>query len=349
MKFKQLGQTGMQVSEICLGTMTWGEQNSEAEAHEQLNAAFARGINFLDTAEMYPVPPKGETQGRTEAYIGSWLAARGKRDDVIIATKVAGPTFRNGFSHIRGGSRPDKRNINLAIDASLQRLRTDYIDLYQIHWPDRRAPIFGQTDYVHETTPDDVPIAETLGALGDLVVAGKIRAVGLSNETPWGVMQYLRAAEISGLPRVASIQNPYSLVNRLFEPGLAEVSLREDVGLLPYSPLGGGTLSGKYLGGAQPAGSRMVLFSQRFAYRYNSAQAQRAIAAYVGLARAHGLDPAQMALAFVAAQPFVTSTIIGATSMAQLLTDIEAFDLVLTEEVLQGIAAIHKEQPSPCP
>jgi aryl-alcohol dehydrogenase-like predicted oxidoreductase len=348
MKFKALGKTGISVSEICLGTMTWGQQNTEAQAHEQLDYALTRGINFLDTAEMYPVPPRGETQGRTEEYIGSWLAARGKRDDVVIATKVAGPTFRNGISHLRGClSRPDKRNISLAIDSSLARLRTDYVDLYQVHWPDRRTPLFGQTDYVHEDSPEDVPIEETLGALGDLVKAGKVRAIGLSNETPWGVMRFLHLAETLGLPRVASVQNAYSLVNRLYEQGLAEVSMREEVALLPYSPLGGGSLSGKYLGGAKPEGARMTLFN-RFT-RYESEQAQRAIAAYVALAQKHGLDPSQMALAFVASRQFVTSTIIGATSLAQLKTDIDAFDVELSPEVLAGIAEIHKESPNPCP
>lgn len=348
MALKQLGRTGIYVTEICLGTMTWGQQNTEAQAHEQLSYAWERGINFLDTAEMYPVPPRPETQGRTESYIGTWLKARGKRDDVIIATKIAGPTFRNGINHIRGGSRPDKKNIPLAIESSLQRLNTDYVDLYQIHWPDRRAPIFGQSEYVHEVSPDDVPIEETLSALADLVKAGKIRAVGLSNETPWGVAQFLRASENLGLPRVASIQNAYNLVNRQFEPHLAEVSLREDVGLLPYSPLAAGALSGKYLNGAKPEGARLTLFSGRF-NRYASPQAEFAINAYVELARKHGLDPSQLALAFVKSRPFVTSTIIGATNLEQLKTDIDAFDVVLTPEVLEGIAAIHKQQPNPCP
>lgn len=348
MRFKQLGRTGISVSEICLGTMTWGEQNSEAEAHEQLNYAWSRGINFLDTAEMYPIPPCAETQGRTETYIGTWLAARGKRDDVVIATKVAGRGERNGITYLRPlPIRLDKRNITAALEASLQRLQTDYVDLYQLHWPDRLTPLFGGTDYVHAPSPEDVPIEETLGVLGELVNAGKVRAIGLSNETPWGVMQFLQAAEKHGLPRVASIQNAYSLVNRTFEPGLSEIALREDVGLLPYSPLAGGTLSGKYIGGARPAGSRMTI-SNRFT-RYKSPQAERAIEAYVALARQYGLDPCQMALAYVAAKAFVTSTIIGATSMAQLKTDIDGFDLTLSPDVVAGIEAIHKDSPNPCP
>ena len=348
MKFKDIGKTGISVSEICLGTMTWGEQNTEAEAHEQLDYAWSRGINFLDTAEMYPVPPRAETQGRTESYIGNWLAARGKRDDVVIATKVAGRGERNGIDYLRPlPIRLDKRNITAALEASLRRLRTDYVDLYQLHWPDRLTPLFGRTEYVHAPDPQDVPIEETLGVLGELVAAGKVRAIGLSNETPWGVMQFLRAAETLGLPRVASIQNAYSLVNRTFEAGLSEIALREDVGLLPYSPLGGGALSGKYIGGARPEGARMTIFN-RFT-RYGSPQGERAIEAYVKLARQHGVDPCQMALAYVAAKPFVTSTIIGATSMAQLKNDSDGFDLTLSADLLAGIEATHKESPNPCP
>ncbi len=336
------------MSEVCLGTMTWGQQNTEAQAHEQLDYALAQGINFIDTAEMYPVPPRAETQGRTEAYIGSWLAARGRRDDVVIATKVAGPADRNGIGYIRPAPvRLDKRNIREAIEGSLRRLRTDYIDLYQLHWPDRRAPLFGQTDYVHTPADDEVPIEDTLAALAELVAEGKVRAIGLSNETAWGTMRFLHLAETLGLPRVASIQNAYSLVNRTFESGLSEVALREDAGLLPYSPLGGGTLSGKYLGGAKPPGARMTLFT-RFT-RYDSPQGQRAIAAYVALAREHGWDPSQMALAFCAMRSFVTSTIIGATTMEQLKSDIAAFDLQPSTELLAGIEAIHKESPNPCP
>lgn len=348
MKFKQLGRTGILVSEVCLGTMTWGQQNTEAEAHSQLDYAWSRGINFLDTAEMYPVPPNVQTQGRTETYIGDWLAARGKRDDVVIATKVIGRAERNGIGYIRPEPvRLDAPNINAAIEASLRRLQTDYVDLYQLHWPDRLVPLFGQTDYFHAPDPQDVPIEETLGVLGELVKAGKVRAIGLSNETPWGVMRFLQAAQTLGLPRVASIQNAYNLVNRNFEDGLSEIALREDVGLLPYSPLGGGTLSGKYIGGVRPAGARMTI-SSRFT-RYNSPQGERAIEAYVALANQHGLDPCQMALAYVAKKDFVTSTIIGATSNAQLKTDIDAFDLALSSEVTAGIEAVHKLFPNPCP
>ena len=295
---------------------------------------------------MYPVPPRGETQGRTESYIGSWLKDAKTRDRVIIATKAAGPS--RGMSHIRpGDTHLYRANLREAVETSLQRLGIDHIDLYQMHWPDRRTTTFGETAYVHAEDPDEIAIDATLDALAELVKEGKIRAIGVSNETPWGLARYLALAEFRGLPRVASIQNAYNLVNRVFEQGLAELALREECGLLAYSPLGGGTLSGKYLGGARPEGARMTLFT-RFT-RYSSERGKQAIERYVHLAREHGLDPAQMALAFVHAQPFVTSTIIGATSMDQLKTDLDAFDLTLTPEVLQSIATIHAEIPNPCP
>ena len=346
MDYVRLGRTDFRVSRICLGTMTWGEQNTEAEAHRQLSYALDRGVNFIDTAEMYPVPPRGETQGRTEAYIGSWLKAAGTRDKVVVATKAAGP--QRDMHHIRNGTmRLDRANLRAAVETSLQRLGIDHIDLYQMHWPDRRTTTFGQTSYTHDVDPDEVAIDATLDALDELVKEGKIRAIGVSNETPWGLARYLALAEFRGLPRVASIQNAYNLVNRVFEQGLAEIALREDCGLLAYSPLGGGSLSGKYIGGARPEGARMTLFT-RFT-RYNSARGQQAIERYVTLAREHGLDPAQMALAFVHAQPFVTATIIGATSMEQLKSDLDAFELTLSPEVKAGIAAIHAEVPNPCP
>lgn len=346
MEYRRLGRTDIEVSRVCLGTMTFGEQNTESQAHEQLSLAYDRGINFIDAAEMYPVPPKPETQGLTERYIGTWLKATGLRDKLVIATKVVGAA--RDMKHIRnGGARLDRANIRAAVEASLQRLGTDRIDLYQLHWPDRNTVIFGKTIYAHDLDPDEVAIETTLDALAELVKEGKVRAVGLSNETPWGAMRFLTLAEHRGLPRVASIQNIYNLVSRTFEQGLAEVALREDCGLLPYSPLGGGTLSGKYLGGAKPAGARMTLFT-RFT-RYNSPQAVEAIGRYVALAREHGLDPSQMALAFCHRQPFVTSTIIGATTIAQLKADLEGFKLTLSDEVLAGIEAIHKAIPNPCP
>ncbi len=342
----RLGRTDIHVSPICLGTMTWGQQNSEAEAHQQLSYALDRGVNFIDTAEMYPVPPMAETQGRTEAYIGTWFAAQKNRDKVILATKVAGPA--RDMSHIRGGtSRLDRIGIRAALHDSLRRLQTDYVDLYQLHWPDRRTTIFGQTQYTHDLDPDEVSIADTLDALAELVREGKIRAIGLSNETPWGTMRFLALAERFNLPRVASIQNAYNLLTRTFETGLAEIALREDVGLLPYSPLAAGALTGKYLHGAQPEGARMTLFT-RFT-RYKKPKGIEAIEKYVALAKAHGLDPAQMALAFVKSRAFVTSTIIGATSLAQLKTNIDAFELSLSDTVLAAIEEIHLDCPTPCP
>lgn len=344
MKLRPLGRTGLEVSVIGLGTMTWGQQNSEADAHAQLDYAVAHGVNFIDTAEMYPVPPMAETQGRTEAYLGTWLRRRGGRDQVIVATKVTGPA---DFPWLRGGPRPSRDHIRRALDDSLRRLQTDYVDLYQVHWPDRNTNYFGRLGYVPGADDHAVPIEETLGALADAVAAGKVRHVGVSNESPWGVAQYLRLAEARQWPRIASIQNPYSLLNRSFEVGLAEFAHREQVGLLAYSPLGFGVLSGKYLGGVRPAGARLTLFS-RF-QRYTSPQAEAATRAYVELARAHGLDPAQMALAYVAARPFVTSVLIGATTMSQLAPDIAAGALALPDAVIRGIDAIHRDHPFPSP
>lgn len=340
---RQLGRTGIDVSRLCLGTMTFGEQNSEADAHEQLDCAIAFGINFIDTAEMYPVPPKADTQGLTERYIGTWLKQRGSRDDVIIASKASGP----GLDHIRGGPRLTRSHLHQAIDASLARLQTDYIDLYQLHWPDRNTNFFGKLGYVHNEDEDATPLEETLSALKELVEAGKIRAIGLSNDTPWGVMKSLELADRLDLPRVASIQNPYNLLNRSFEVGLAEIAQREDVGLLAYSPLGFGVLSGKYLNGARPPKGRLTLF-ERFK-RYTSPEAEAATQAYVDLAHRHELDPAQMALAFVNSRSFLTSNIIGATTMEQLETNLESESVKLDDEVLDAIDAIHQRMPNPCP
>ncbi|MDX1655327.1 MAG: NADP(H)-dependent aldo-keto reductase, partial [Candidatus Competibacteraceae bacterium] len=319
MRYNPIPHTDLSVSRICLGTMTWGEQNSQAQAHRQLDYALERGVNFIDTAEMYPVPPRPETQGRTEAYLGNWLAARGNRERVVLATKVTGRSQE--LSYVREGTVClDRRNITQAVEASLKRLQTDYIDLYQVHWPDRQTNFFGRLGYVHREQ-DFVPIAETLEVLGDLVKAGKVRHIGLSNETPWGVMEYLRIAEDQGLPRVVTIQNPYSLLNRTFEVGLAEIAHREGVELLAYSPLAFGVLSGKYLEG-NPPGARLTLFD-RFT-RYSNPQALAATRAYVALARDHGLDPARMALAYVNSRSFLTANIIGATTMEQLEADIDS-------------------------
>ncbi len=347
MKYKILGDSGLEVSRICLGTMTYGDQNTETEAHEQLDYALAQGVNFIDTAELYPVPPVAETQGRTEQYIGTWLRERGHRDQVILATKVVGPGDWVGYFRT-GRPRLDRQNVEAALHASLRRLQTDYVDLYQLHWPDRATNFFGKLGY--ESGPDDpdaVPIEETLEALNELVRTGKVRSIGISNETPWGMMRYLELARRHGLPNIVSIQNPYNLLNRTFEVGLAEIAYREQVGLLAYSPMAFGVLSGKYLNGAKPAGSRLALFT-RFD-RYSNPQAEAAAGAYVALAREHGLDPAQMALAYVNSRPFLTSNIIGATSMEQLRTNIASMELELSEEVLAGIEAIHTRQPNPSP
>lgn len=349
MQYRQLGQTDLQVSLIGLGTMTWGEQNTEAEAHAQLDFAIAHGVNLIDTAEMYPVPPKAETYGQTERFIGSWLAQRGRRDDVIIATKMAGPQRQpHQPQYIRGsGNQFDRANIEAALHASLDRLRTDYIDLYQLHWPDRSTNTFGRLAYPWIEGESSVDIEETLTVLGDLVKAGKIRHIGVSNETPWGVAQFLRAAEKLGLPRIVSIQNPYSLLNRTFEIGLAEFSHREQVGLLAYSPLAFGVLSGKYLDGAKPAGARLTLY-ERF-QRYTKVNAEAATREYVRIAQTEGITPTQLALAFVNSRPFMTSNLIGATNLAQLAENIGSEAITLSADAIAAIEAVHVAICNPAP
>ena len=347
MEYRLLGRTGLKVSVIGLGTMTFGEQNTEAEGHQQLDYALDQGVNLIDTAEMYSVPPRAETYGSTERIIGSWLKKTGKRDKVVLATKVAGPGLVLGVKHVRGGdNRLDRANIHAAVDASLARLQTDYIDLYQLHWPSRATNYFGKLGYQHQESDSPVAIEETLDALGELVRAGKVRHVGLSNETPWGVHRYLQLADV-GRERVAAIQNPYSLLNRSFEVGLAEMAIREDVGLLAYSPLAFGVLSGKFLNGARPPESRIARWS-RFA-RYTNEPGEKATVAYADVAAAHGLDMAQMSLAFVRQQRFVTSVLIGATTMAQLKTNIGSASVTLGAEVMQALDAVHRSQPNPCP
>ena len=349
MQYRQLGNTELRVSIITLGTMTWGEQNSEAEAHSQLDLAIDHGVNLIDTAEMYPVPPRAETQGLSERYLGSWLKKSGKRDRVLIATKAAGPArMPHQPRHIRdGNTQLDRRNLTAALDASLARLQTDHIDLYQLHWPDRSLNIFGRMNYAHAQEESTVTIEETLGVLAEFIKAGKVRHIGVSNESPWGVAQYLRAAEKFNLPRLVTIQNPYNLLNRSFEISLAEFAFREQVGLLAYSPLAFGVLSGKYLHGARPDGARVSLY-ERFS-RYNNAQAQWATQQYVELARRQGIDPSQLALAFVNSRPFVTSNIIGATTLEQLRSNLESIHLQLDERILEAIEAIHVKQPNPAP
>ena len=347
MEYRPLGRTGITVSSVCLGTMTWGSQNSEAEAHAQIDFALDRGITFLDTAEMYPVTPwLPETKGLTEDYIGTWLAKTGRRGQIVLASKVSGP---ERFGQSRGvAHRLDRRAIETALDRSLRRLQTDYLDLYQLHWPDRAVPAFGGRGFQRiEDAAETVPIAETLGVLADMVTAGKIRAFGVSNETAWGVSEFLRTSREYALPRLASIQNAYSLLNRTFEIGLSEFALREDVGLLAYSPLAAGNLSGKYLGGVVPKGSRSEVAKQFV--RYMVPQQPDASARYVALAHAFGLEPVALALAFVHSRPFVTSSIIGATSLEQLAADIDGSLVALSDEVLAGIEAIQREYPDPCP
>ncbi|CAI0958291.1 NADP(H)-dependent aldo-keto reductase [Serratia fonticola] len=346
MQYHRIPHSSLEVSVLGLGTMTFGEQNSEADAHAQLDYALAAGINLIDTAEMYPVPPRPETQGLTEQYIGSWIKARGNRDKIVLASKVSGP-IRGNDAGIRPQQALDRKNIRAALDASLKRLNTDYLDLYQLHWPQRTTNCFGKLNYQYTDEKATIPLLETLEALTEQVRAGKIRYIGVSNETPWGVMRYLQLAEKHELPRIVSIQNPYSLLNRSFEIGLAEISQHEGIELLAYSSLAFGTLSGKYLNGAKPVGARNTLFS-RFT-RYSSAQSQAAIAEYVALAKKHGLDPSQMALAFVRQQPFVASTLLGATTLEQLKINIDSFDVVLNEEVLQALEEIHSRFTIPAP
>ncbi|MBN8033144.1 NADP(H)-dependent aldo-keto reductase [Vibrio vulnificus] len=344
MQYTKLPHSTLEISKLSLGTMTFGEQNSQQDAFEQLDYAVAQGINFIDTAEMYPVPPKAQSQGLTEQFIGNWLSKSSKREKVLIATKIAGP--RN-VPYIRDNMSLNRRHIHTAIDDSLTRLQTDYVDLYQLHWPQRQTNCFGQLNYPYPDTQEEVTLIETLEALNELVKAGKVRYIGVSNETPWGVMTLLRLAEKHDLPRIVSIQNPYNLLNRSFEVGLSEISHYEGVQLLAYSPMAFGTLSGKYLDGARPKGARCTLF-ERF-QRYFTPQGLEATNAYVSLARDYGLDPAQMALAFVNQRPFVASNIIGATTLDQLKANIESLNVKLEDEVLNKIQQIGTTYSNPCP
>ena len=349
MQIKPLAHTGILVPEICLGTMTFGEQNTQAEAFEQLDYALERGLNFWDTAEMYPVPPKPETQGSTETIIGNWIAARGGRDKLILASKIAGPS--QGGSHIRDGqTKFIASEIESALDHSLQRLQTDYLDLYQLHWPQRPTNFFGKLGYGNaeaNSTQTITNLEETLVALSHEVKKGRIRSIGLSNETPWGTLKFLQLAEKHGLEKIVSVQNPYSLLNRTYEIGLSEIAHYEGVGLLAYSPLAFGYLTGKFRHGARPANARVTLFS-RFS-RYSNAESEWATEQYAQLAEQHGLTLTQLALAFIKQQFFVTSTIIGATNLDQLKENIDAFDVNLSEDILKGIEDIHRQQPNPAP
>jgi aryl-alcohol dehydrogenase-like predicted oxidoreductase len=346
MEYRRLGRTDLRVSAICLGTMTWGQQNDEAEGHAQMDQALDHDINFWDAAEMYPAPPSEATYGRTEAIIGSWFARRGGRGRVILATKVAGPDPR--FAFLRGGDlRHNRANLRAALESSLARLQTDYVDLYQLHWPERRVNSFGRLAYDGDPAKDGTPLAETLAGLGELVAEGKIRHIGLSNDTPWGVMRLLQLAEQGVGPRVVSIQNPYNLLNRSFEVGLAEVALHEDCGLLAYSPLAMGLLTGKYQDGTAGPAARLNRFPQFV--RYKGEQAAAATAAYVALARQHRLDPGQMAVAFANRPSFVTSAIVGATSQDQLASNIASIEVSLDQAAIDAIEAIHRRYTYPCP
>ena len=349
MQLKPLANTGILVPEICLGTMTFGEQNTQAEAFQQLEYALDQGLFFWDTAEMYPVPPKPETQGATETILGNWIAQRGKRDQLFIASKIAGPS--QGGSHIRDGqTRFNAAEISSAIDGSLKRLQSDYIDLYQLHWPQRPTNFFGKLGYGNAEAQQDTEITaleETLSALSDEIKKGRIRYIGLSNETPWGTLKFLHLAEKLGLEKFVSVQNPYSLLNRTYEIGMSEIAHYENVGLLAYSPLAFGYLTGKFRNGARPANARVTLFS-RFS-RYSNPESEWATEQYAQLAERHGLTLTQLSLAFIKQQFFVTSTIIGATNLDQLKENIQAFEIDLSAEVLQGIEDIHRQQPNPAP
>jgi aryl-alcohol dehydrogenase-like predicted oxidoreductase len=344
MEYRYLGKSDLRVSALGLGTMTFGEQNSEADAHALLDFAVSRGVNFIDSAEMYPVPPRAETQGRTESYIGSWLKHQ-RRDKLIVATKITGPS--RGFAWIRNSPRINREHINAAIHGSLKRLQTDYVDLYQIHWPDRYVPMFGATGYDIAQEHDTVPIAEQLEALADLVRSGKVRHIGLSNETPWGVSKFVKSSEQLGLPKIISVQNAYHLMNRTFESGLAEVCHHLQVGLLAYSPLAFGHLSGKYLTDP-PAQGRITLFPS-FGQRYAKPNVPAASKEYARIAREAGLSPAQMALAFTRTRWFTSSVILGATSLPQLRENLDSVDMILSAEVLEKIDAVHRLYPSPAP
>jgi aryl-alcohol dehydrogenase-like predicted oxidoreductase len=348
MDYRNLGMTDLKVSVICLGTMTWGEQNSQDEAFAQMDFAMAQGVNFFDTAELYAIPPKAETYGRTEEIIGNWFEKTGRRKDVILATKVSGPAPHFGW--IRGGqSALTRTQIREAAEGSLKRLKTDYIDLYQIHWPQRPVNSFGKLGYGEKevTGEESDGILEVLHAAQSLVAEGKVRHLGVSNETPWGVMTYLGYAASITLPRIVSIQNPYSFLNRSFEVGLAEIALQEQVGLLAYAPLAAGVLSGKYLDGKIPKGTRWDIDPR--GSRYKRPKTDEAVRAYMDVAKKHGLDVTQMAIAFVCRQPFLTSAIIGATKMDQLASNIAAAGMKLTDEALADINAVHALIPNPCP
>ena len=346
MNYRKLGNTDLKVSTICLGTMTWGEQNTQDEGFEQMDYALDQGVNFWDTAELYSVPPKEKTFGHTEIIIGNWFKKTNKRDKVILATKVAGPSRL----YLRGGGNQfDKKNLTEALNGSLKRLQTDYIDLYQLHWPERNTNMFGRLGYEHKDNSEWNKFEDVLENLKKFIDEGKIRNIGLSNETPWGTSKFLEISKEKNLPRMMSIQNPYSLLNRTYEVGLAEVSIREKIGLLAYSPLASGYLSGKYINETYPKGSRMERDWDFWKYRYNTPNLKNAVDEYYKISKKYNLDMSQMSLKFCEIQPFMTSVIIGATTMEQLKTDIESVNVKLTDEIIKEINEIQKIYPNPCP
>jgi len=342
MKYKKLANTELEVSLICLGTMTYGEQNNEKEAHEQLDYSIDKGINFIDTAEMYAIPPREETQGKTEQIIGNWLSKRHDREKIILATKVAGP----GMEYLRGGSSLSKKHILQAVDGSLKRLQTDYIDLYQVHWPERKTNFFGRLGYEYSNEMG-VLIEETLDAMSMLVKSGKVKYIGISNETPWGTNKYLQLAKDAGHEKIITIQNPYSLLNRIYEVGLAEISQHENIGLLAYSPLGFGQLTGKYINKTEE-NTRLGLYGEWFT-RYSNENCLNAVKEYSKIANKYNISLTHLALAFVNTRPFVASNIIGATTMKQLKENIASIDIDLSEEILEEINEVHLNQPNPAP
>jgi aryl-alcohol dehydrogenase-like predicted oxidoreductase len=348
MKYKQLGNSKIKVSNICLGTMTWGEQNTQAEAFEQMDYAVDKGINFFDSAELYPVPPSAKTQGETSRIVGRWIKQKKNRDRIILADKIVGRSSMEWFRDGGVTTRLNKEQITFALERTLKNLDTDYVDLYQLHWPDRPINVFSGLEYEHKETKDIIPVLETLEVLNHFIKEGKIRNIGLSNETAWGTFQFIKTAETNNLAKIVSIQNPYNLLNRSFEVGISEISIRENVGLLAYSPLASGILSGKYLDGKLPEGSRMKLFGHRYP-RYKTINSEPAIRAYHKVAKKHGLDPCQMAIKFCDLQPFITSVIIGATKMEQLKNNIEAFNIKLDEQVIKDINDVQLVYSNPCP
>ncbi|MFL9830234.1 NADP(H)-dependent aldo-keto reductase [Flavobacterium sp. ST-87] len=345
MKYTVLPDTDIKVSKICLGTMTFGQQNTEADGHAQMDYAVANGVNFFDTAEMYSVPAREETYGSTEKILGTWFKKSGKREEIVLASKIAGPN--PNFSYMREKNDFSPASLNYALDKSLQRLQTDYIDLYQLHWPERKTNFFGKRGFVAENDAWEDNIRLVLETLDGFVKEGKIKHIGLSNETPWGIMRFLEESKYHNLPKIKTVQNPYSLLNRQFEVGSAEICIRENIGLFAYSPMAFGTLSGKFLAGENHPNARIKLFPQ-FS-RYSSAQSTEATKQYVAIAEKHGLSAAQMALAFVNQQAFVTSNIIGATTLEQLKENIASIDLVLSEEIINEINAVHAVIPDPAP